>query len=124
LAFGDDLRAFADHDHEEGDERRGDEENKPRKQIHREDEEQDADGNERGDDQLRQVLAVIGVQRFDALDGGGGQFAGALSARVGGTEFEDVIEEPLTQVGFDADGNGVCANFRDPGEWRRRGMPG
>jgi hypothetical protein len=77
---------------------------------------QDADRDEGGNDQLRQVLAVIRIQRFDAFDGGGGQFACALSARVGGTEFEDMVEEPFAQVGFDADGDGIRADFSDPGE--------
>lgn len=61
-------------------------------------------------------MTVVSVQRFDALDGGSGQFTGALSTRVGGTQPEDVIEQALTQIGFDADGNDVCTDLIQPGE--------
>ena len=77
---------------------------------------QDGSGNERGDNQLRQVLAEVGIQRFDAFDRGGGQFAGALSARVGGTQLEDVREEPLAQVGLDLDCHGIGGDFVQPGQ--------
>ena len=63
--------------------------------------------NESGDDQLRQVLTEICIQRFDAFDCGGGQFTCALSAGVGGTEFEDVREETIAQIGFDLHGHGI-----------------
>ena len=121
LAFGDDLRAFADHDHEEGNQRRGDEQDDAREQVNGEDEDQNADRDQRGDDQLREILAVIRIQRFDAFDCGGGQFAGALSARVGGTEIQDVVEESVAQVGFDLYGDGIGADFVDPGQ---KGTPG
>ena len=43
LALGDDLCAFADHDHEEGNQRGGDKQNNAREQVHWEDENEDTD---------------------------------------------------------------------------------
>ena len=43
---------------------------------------------------------------------------GALSARVGGTEFEDVGEQPFAQVGLDLDRHRVGSDFVQPGEQR------
>ena len=59
-------------------------------------------GNERGDDQLRQVLAEIGVQRLDPFHRRVDQFAGAFAARIGRAEPQDFIEQALAQVAFDA----------------------
>ncbi len=116
LAFGDGLCALADHDHKEGNQRRGDQEDDARQQVDGENKDEDREGNEGGDDQLRQVLAKVGIQRLDALDRGGGQLAGALSARVGGTQLEDVREEPLAQVGLDLDRHGIGGDFVQPGQ--------
>ena len=47
LTFGDDLRALADHDHEEGDQRRSDEKDNAREQVNRENEDQNGKGQVR-----------------------------------------------------------------------------
>ena len=98
LPLGDDLCSFADHDHEEGNQRRSDEHDNRREQVNREDHDQDADRDQRGDHQLGEILAVIGIQCFDPLDGGSCQFTGALSACVGGTKIQDVVEEPFAEI--------------------------
>jgi hypothetical protein len=59
-------------------------------------------------------LTVVGVQCLDALDRGGGQFASALSARIGGTERQDVIEELFAQIRFDANSDEIGADFIQP----------
>ena len=116
MALGNDLGTFADHDHEEGNQRRGDEQDDAREQIHREDEDQDTYRDEGGNNKLREILAVIRIQRFNAFDCGCCEFPGALSTRVGGTEIQDVVEESFAQVGFDLYGDCVSADFIDPRE--------
>jgi hypothetical protein len=39
-----------------------------------------------------------------------------LSASVGGAEIQDVVEEPLTQVGFDPHSDDIRADFIQPCE--------
>jgi pteridine reductase len=62
---------------------------------------------------LRQVLAVIGVEGFDALHSGGAQFAALLALRKGWPKRGQVIEQARPQLGFDAyreqAGGGVTA---------------
>ena len=58
---------------------RGDKHDNTRQRIDRKDNDQDAEGNQSGNHKLGQILAVIGVQRLDALDRGRSQLAGALS---------------------------------------------
>ena len=59
-------------------------------------------------------MTEISIQRFNPFDRGGCQLAGALSARIGRTEIQDVFEESLTQIRLDPDRHGVCADFIDP----------
>ena len=112
----DDLRPLADHDHEERDQRRGNQHDNARERVDRKDDDQDADWHQRSHDKLRKILAVIGIQRFDPLDRGRGQLAGALPARVGGTQVQNVLEEPVPQVGFDTDGDNIGADLINPSQ--------
>ena len=51
---------------------------------------------------------------YNAFDCGCGQFACALSTRIGWTKFEDVREETITQVRFDFYRNRVGGDFVEP----------
>ena len=95
LALGDDLGSLADHDHEEGDQRRGEQHDDAGEQVHGKDNCQDADGDQGGHHKLGEILAVVGIQRFDSLDRGRGQLAGTLAAGVGRAQLQDMVEEPL-----------------------------
>ena len=116
LALGDNFCAFADHNHEEGDQRPGNEQHETGKQVKRKNKNKNAKGNKCCDDKLWQILTEIGVQRFDAFHSGGCQFASTFGAGVGGPQFLDMGEEPFTQVRFDAHGHSVGPDFVQPGQ--------
>ena len=69
--------------------------------IARKNKKQNTYGNQCSDDQLRQVLAEIGVQRLNPIDGRIDQLASSLLAREGRTESHDLFEQPLAQIIFD-----------------------
>ena len=121
LTVGDNLRPFTDQDHEKRNQRPGDEQNHAGEQVNGENKDQDAERNERRDDQLRQILAEIGVQGFDSLHRGCGQLAGPFGAGISGTKVLDMGEEFFAQVGFDPHGHNIGADFVQPGQ---QGAPG
>jgi len=92
----------ADQDHEERDQRRGDEQHDSGQGIEGENDGQHAQRNQQGQDELGQILADIRVERFDPGDGRVGQLAAALAAGVGGAEGDDPGVQALAQVALDA----------------------
>ena len=84
------------------------------KRIEREDDEKNAQGNQRADDQLRKVLAEIGIQCLDALDRRCGKVAGAFSPCVGRPQRQDVGEQSFPKICLDLYGGAVRRYFVDP----------
>ena len=70
-------------------------------QVEEHHEGEDADRRDRGDDQLRQVLAEVGLELLDALHDADRDIAGALAVEVRRAERHDAIEEPLAQAELD-----------------------
>ncbi len=114
LAAGQGLAGAADQDHEKRDERGGQQENHARERVERKNEEQHRERNGGRQDDLRQILAEVGFEGFDAVDGREGQFAGAFGLGVGRAERRQVADEPFAQVGFDALGDQVGGDFGAP----------
>ena len=77
---------------------------------------QNTQGDKRGDDQLRQVLAEIGVQRLNPCQRGVDQFSGAFGAGIGRAEAQDLIKQAPAQIAFDAHGHGIGTYFTAPGQ--------
>ncbi len=115
------VRRAADQDHKEGDERTGQQQNDAGQRIEREYDGEDRERHEHGKHKLRQVLAVVRLQRFDAFNRGGRQFAGALAARVRRTQRHQAIEDAFAQIGLDAHGNPERGGLAAP---RQRGARG
>ena len=74
---------------------------------------EDAEGRDRGDEELRQVLAEVGLQLLDAVDHAEQHFARALAAELAGAQGRDLVEEPRTDLVLH-EGGGVV---------RRHGAP-
>ena len=82
---------------DQGDQREGDQQDGDRK-VKKGDEREDGDGREQGDEDLRQVLAEVGLQLFDPIDHGEHDVAGALQTEMGGAEFDHFVVQALAQV--------------------------
>ncbi len=111
----------ADQKHKQRNERRGQQQDDAGENIERKDDREHRKWHERGEDELRQVLAVVRFERFDAIDRGGDEFAGAFAARVGGSECNEMIEEAFAQSRLDARGDAERGHFAAPREERARG---
>ena len=111
LMLGTRLRAAADHPHEEWYQRRSEQKDQPRDDIQREHGDENAEGNEHADEELRQILTEIWIQRFDALGRGGRQFGGPFAAGVCGSQGHHVLEQSPAHIGLDADGGLTGRNF-------------
>ena len=61
-------------------------------------EDEDAERRDRRDDELRQVLAEIGLQLLDPVDQGEQRIARALRAELAGAEGGDLVEEPRADL--------------------------
>jgi hypothetical protein len=114
------IRRFADQDHEQGNERPGDEEDERRQEIHRRDKDKEEERNEDGEKELRQVLAEIGLKRLDSFARGVGQLAGPFLARKGRTECIQLRHHPPAHVSLDPRGDLERGDFAGPGHGRAR----
>ena len=68
------------------------------RQIEKGGEGEDAEGRHRGDEELRQVLAEVGLKLLDAVDEREQRIAGSLGAELAGAECRDPVEEPRTDL--------------------------
>ena len=68
------------------------------RQIEEGGEDEDAERRDRRDDELRQVLAEIGLQLLDPVDQGEQCIARALRAELAGAEGCDLVEEPRADL--------------------------
>jgi hypothetical protein len=77
------------------------------RQIPPHDEQEDRDRRQRGDTDLRQVLAEKALQLLDAVDQRQHDPAGALAGEPGRSQFGDLVVEPAAQILLDAAGGVV-----------------
>ena len=69
-----------------------------KRQVEEGDEGEDAEGRDRGDEELRQVLAEIGLQLLDAVDHAEQHVAGPLPAELARAERRDMVVEPRADL--------------------------
>jgi len=105
----------ADQGHEQRNQRRGEQQHEPGNRVQGKDEDEKEHRHDGGQRQLGQVLAEVGIERFDALHCGIDQLAGALAARVHGAEREDVRHQPRPQAGLDPLCDPVRGHLARPG---------
>jgi len=105
-------------DHEQRDEGCGEEHDQARGPIEGEDKEQDGQRHKGSQGQLGQVLAEIGVEGLDALDGRVGQFTAALATGVGRAQGRQVGGELGADVALDTTGHGIGRHLCSPGQSR------
>ena len=104
----------ADEDHEDGDERRGQQQHQAGEGVQRKDDQQKGQRDQHGQRQLRQVLAEVGVQRLDPFDRGVDQFSRALAAGIGRAQRQQMCGQALAQVGFHARGDPAGRQLAGP----------
>ena len=110
------LSQAADQYHKDWDERCGKEQHQASNEVKREDENQEGQGYHGSQCELRQVLAEISIEGFDAFHYGVRQLTGTLARSKGRTEGCDMGKKPPSQVAFDSSGNVVSGNLPTPGE--------
>ena len=108
----------ADEDHEDRDERRGQQQHQTGEGVQGEDNQQESYRDQHGQRQLWQVLAEVGIQRLDPLDRGVDQLSGPLAAGVGRAQRQQVYGQALAQVGFHARGDPVGRQLAGPEQQR------
>ena len=77
------------------------------RQVEKGGEGEDAEGRDRGDEELRQVLAEVGLQLFHAVDHAEQHFARALPPELAWAECGDLIEEARTDLELHRGGGAV-----------------
>ena len=91
------LSAHADEDHEDRDQRRGQQQDQAGGPVQGKDDAQDEQGNEHGDEHLRPVTGEITVQPIDLFEQRGHQAAAGLPGHPGRAERLHLVEQVAAQ---------------------------